>query len=185
MTDNRASETASPQGMQQNVHAGLTGNQGSGDSDEFNIGPLLRAIKDGWKWPVILGGIFALYAVIIVLFTQPEFNASGTLYLAAAEKDQSAGAGALDGISLLSGLLHQGSSLETQVEIIENWDMIRRAILASGINAQVWPIGHPPQTLNFADWKFGGEQLALYASPTPTLRAMYAHVVNPPCKAKS
>ncbi len=185
MTDNQTPESAPLPGMQPKAPMGLTGGKASGDSDEFNIGPLLQALKEGWKWPVILGGLFAFLALIFVLFTQPVFKASGTLYLAAAEKEQSAGSGAVDGVSLLSGLLHQGSSMETQVEIIENWDMIRRAILASGINAQVWQAGHPPKTLSFAGWKLGGEQVKLYAPSPHAIRALYAHVINTSLQGKA
>jgi len=164
---------------------GLMGAHDAGDGDEINLGPILQAIREGWKWPVALGSSFALLAVVVVLFTKPVFNASGTLYLAQAEKTQSAGSGSVDGVSLLSGLLAQGSSMETQVEIINSRDMIERAVLASGINAQVWQTGHRPSALTFAGWKLGGQRLSLYAPGPQALRALYAHVTDPALEGKT
>jgi capsular exopolysaccharide synthesis family protein len=157
----------------------MMGASDSGDGDEINLGPIVQAIREGWKWPVALGGAFALLAVVVVLFTKPVFNASGTLYLAEAEKDQSSGSGSVGGVALLSGLLSQGSSMETQVEIINSRDMIERAVLASGINAQVWQTGHRPKALTFAGWKLGGQSFSLYAPGPQALRALYAHVTDP------
>ncbi|MBU2850421.1 polysaccharide biosynthesis tyrosine autokinase [Acidithiobacillus ferrivorans] len=155
----------------------MLGGHDAGASDEINLGPVLQAIKTGWKWPVILGGAFAFLAVIVVLSTQPVFNASGTLYLGQAEKDQSTSSGA-DGLSLLTGIA-QGSSMVTQIEIIQSRDIVQRAILASGINAQAWKAGHQPSGLTDAGWRLGGEKLSLYAPAADGLRALYAHVTDP------
>ncbi|WP_308165645.1 GumC family protein [Acidithiobacillus ferrooxidans] len=179
MTDNHTPQTTPPHAVPTGGPKGMIGAHDTGESDEINLGPILQAVREGWKWPVALGGAFAFLAVVIVLFTKPVFNASGTLYLAQAEKTQSAGSGSVDGVSLLSGLLAQGSSMETQVEIINSRDMIERAVLASGINAQVWQIGHRPSALTFAGWKLGGQRLSLYAPGPQALRALYAHVTDP------
>ncbi|WP_312283838.1 polysaccharide biosynthesis tyrosine autokinase [Candidatus Igneacidithiobacillus taiwanensis] len=179
MTDNHTPQTTPYHAVPSGGPKGMTGASSSGDGDEINLGPILQAIREGWKWPVALGGGFAFLAVVIVLFTKPVFNASGTLYLAQAEKNGSAGSGSVDGVSLLSGLLAQGSSMETQVEIINSREMIERAVLASGINAQVWQMGHRPKTLTFAGWKLGGQRLSLYAPGPHALRALYAHVTDP------
>lgn len=164
---------------------GLMGAHDAGDSDEINLGPILQAIREGWKWPVALGGAFAFLAVVIVLFTKPVFNASGTLYLAQVEKNQYAGMGSVNGVSLLSYMLGQGSSMATQLEIMHSRDMIERAVLASGINAQVWQTGHRPSALTFADWKLGGQRLSLYAPGPKALRALYAHVTDPSLEGKT
>ena len=178
MTDDFAPKTTPTQAVQSGGPRGMMDAGDSGDGDEINLGPIIQAIREGWRWPVALGGAFALLAVVVVLFTKPVFEASGTLYLAEAEKDQSGASGAVGGLSLLPGLLSQGSSMETQVEIINSRDMIERAVLASGINARVWGIGRRPSALTFAGWKLGGEHLSLYAAGPHALRAFYAHVTD-------
>ena len=166
--------------------ARLQAQGGAGDpaEDEIQLGAIVDAMKEGWRWPVLLGGLFAVLAAVVVLFTAPVFQASGTLYLAEAEKGQSP-ASAVGGISLLSGLLKQGSGMETQVEIIDSRHMIRRAILSSGINAEVWPKDQEPPSLTFAGWKLGGQQLSMYAPGADALKAFYAHVNDPALQGKT
>ncbi len=91
MTDNHTPQTTPTHAVHSGGPMGLMGAHEAGEGDEINLGPILQAIREGWKWPVALGGSFALLAVVVVLFTKPVFNASGTLYLAQAEKTQSAG----------------------------------------------------------------------------------------------
>ena len=155
------------------------------ESDEIELRPIFQAIKIRWKWPVIIGGVAASLALIVTLITRPEFEAGGSLYLANAEKNRSLSSEASGGISLLSGLLQQGSNMETQVAIINSRDMVERAILASGINTTVWKAGQRPAGLTFAGWKLGGESLSLYNPSTGTLRALYGDVTDPELKKQT
>ena len=178
MIDNGTAQNTSDSGSAVTSHAGMLGGHDAGANDEINLGPVLQAIKTGWKWPVILGGTFAFLAVIIVLSTRPVFNASGALYLGQAEKDQSMSSSGADTLSLLTGIA-QGSSMVTQIEIIKSRDIVQRAVLASGINAQIWKAGQPLSGLTDAGWRLGGETLSLYAPAPDALRALYAHVTDP------
>lgn len=153
------------------------------ESDEIELGPILHAIKTGWKWPVIMGGGLAVLTVIVVLVSRPEFRAGGSLYLASVEKNQSLSSGAASSISLLTGLSH-GSNMETQVEIISSRDMVKRAILSAGINSEVWRAGHRP-ALTFAGWKLGGETLSLYDPAPDALRAIYGDVTDADLKKQT
>ena len=183
MIDNGTAQNTSNSGSAVTSHAGMLGGHDAGASDEINLGPVLQAIKTGWKWPVILGGTFAFLSVIIVLSTRPVFNASGTLYLGQAEKDQSMSSSGADTLSLLTGIA-QGSSMVTQIEIIKSRDIVQRAVLASGINAQIWKAGQPPSGLTDAGWRLGGKKLSLYAPAADALRALYAHVTDPSLKGQ-
>ena len=183
MIDNGTAQNTSSGGPAVTSPAGMLGGHDARASDEINLGPVLQAIKTGWKWPVIVGGALAFLAVILVLISPPVFKAKGTLYLGQAEKDQSTSSGA-DGLSLLTGIA-QGSSMVTQIEILQSRDIVRRAILASGINAQVWNTGHRPSGLTDAGWRLGGEKLSLYAPAADGLRALYAHVTDPSLKGKT
>lgn len=182
MIDNGTAPNTSNSGSAVTSHAGMLGGHDTEAGDGINLGPVLQAIKTGWKWPVILGGAFAFLAVIVVLSTRPVFNAHGTLYLGQAEKDQSASPGA-NSLSLLTGIA-QGSSMVTQIEIIQSRDIVQRAILASGIDAQIWKAGQPPSELTDAGWRLGGETLSLYAPAPDALRALYAHVTDPSLKGQ-
>jgi uncharacterized protein involved in exopolysaccharide biosynthesis len=92
--DNGTAQNTSNGGSAMTSHAGMLGGHDAGASDEINLGPVLQAIKTGWKWPVIVGGALAFLAVIVVLISPPVFKAKGTLYLGQAEKDQSTSSGA-------------------------------------------------------------------------------------------
>ncbi|WP_232821339.1 GumC family protein [Acidithiobacillus ferrivorans] len=183
MIDNGTAQNTSNSGSATS-HAGMLGGHDAGASDEINLGPVLQAIKTGWKWPVIVGGAFAFLAVILVLISPPVFNAKGTLYLGQAEKDHSGSSSGVEGLSQLTGIA-QGSSMVTQIEILQSRDIVRRAILASGINAQAWKTGHPPSGLTDAGWRLGGEKLSLYAPAADALRALYAHVTDPSLKGQT
>lgn len=176
MSDKQPAQSMPPIGAPVASPMGMIGSGDSEGGDEFQLGPIIQTIRAGWKWPVLLGGVAALLALIMVLITSPKFEAGGSLYLASAEKNQPLSSDALSGISLLTGLV-QGSNMDTQIEIIRSRDMVQRAILASGINAQVWNAGHRPG-LSYAGWVFGGRELSLYAPPPHALRALYAEVTN-------
>ena len=156
-----------------------SGQHGEENHDDIHLGPILLAIRRGWKWPVAIAGALALIAVIHALFTAPLFRASGTLYLAQSEKGQPGASNAASSISLLSDLLPEGASMETQVEIVGSRHMVRRAIIASGANAQIWQSNGQAPQFNYAEWKFGGQSLSLYAPGPKALRVLYAHVTDP------
>lgn len=159
------------------IHARIAGGNEVEGGDEIDLGALFQALKEGWRLPVLLGGIAASLAVVVVLFSKPVFDASGSLYLGSAEKSQSVSSGALSGFSLLSGLM-QGSSMATQVDIVRSRSFVEQAILDSGINTEVWKAGKQPG-VRFWSWLLGGHSLSIYAPPPSALRAVLADVTDP------
>lgn len=159
------------------MRGGIMPNQATEGSDEIELGPLFQSLRAGWRLPVYLGGAAAFLAVLFVLFAQPVFEASGSLYLGSAEKSQSVSSSALSGFSLLSGLM-QGSSMATQVNIVRSRDFVEEAILDSGLNAQVWPDGATTNQ-RFWNWLLGGRSLSIYATPANGLHASLADVTSP------
>lgn len=158
-------------------HIRIAGSNEIEGGDEIDLGALFRALKEGWRLPVLLGGIAAFLAVVVVLFSKPVFYASGSMYLGSAEKSHSLSSGALSGFSLLSGLM-QGSSMATQVDIVRSRSFVEQAILDSGINAEVWKVGDQPG-VRFWYWLLGGHSLSIYAPPPSALRAVLADVTDP------
>ncbi len=177
MTDHATPQSPANSAPLGSSHARMSdGNEVEG-GDEIELGALFQSLKEGWRVPVLLGGIAASVAVIVVLFSRPVFDASGSLYLGSAEKSQSVSSGALSGFSLLSGLM-QGSSMATQVDIVHSRSFVEQAILASGINAEVWQAGEQPG-VRFWYWLLGGHSLSIYAPPSTALHAVLADVTAP------
>lgn len=177
MTDHITVQRSENSAPQDSVAAATLYNASAEASDEIELRPLLQAVRAGWRLPVLLGGIAALLALLLVLFSQPIFEASGSLYLGSAEKSHSVSSGALGGFSLLSGLL-QGSSMATQVDIVRSRDFVEQAILVSGLNTQVWPAGSSAR-VPFWKWLLEGRSLSVYAAPANGLQTTLADVTDP------
>ncbi|WP_291523627.1 polysaccharide biosynthesis tyrosine autokinase [Acidithiobacillus sp.] len=177
MTDHTTSQSSANSAPLGSSHAGMAGGNEVEGGDEIDLGALFQALKEGWRLPVLLGGIAAFLAVVVVLLSKPVFDAGGSLYLGSAEKSQSVSSGALSGFSLLSGLM-QGSSMATQVDIVRSRSFVEQAILDSGINTEVWQAGDQPG-VHFWNWLLGGHSLSIYAPPSTALHAVLADVTDP------
>ena len=147
--------------------------------DEIDLGLLWRALRVRWRVVAVSTAAFAGLALLIVLLTQPVFQANGSFYLGDVSEKPGMPTGGLIGAglgSLFGGLLG-GSGVDTQVEILKSRDLMVRAIEASGLNAQVWPgdSSHPP-VIRFWDWRLHGKHRSQYAPGANGLRAINSNV---------
>ncbi len=151
--------------------------------DEIDLGLLWRALRHRWRFIVTTTLVAGALALLLVLFSRPVFQASGSLYLG----DVNAKGGGMPtsglagaGLSMLFGGLLGGSGVDTQVQILDSRDLVVRAIEVSGLNTQVWPgDSDTPSSIREWSWRLHGKRRNQYAPGPKGLWAQNADVADP------
>lgn len=140
------------------------GGQGHGLTDALELGQLLAALRRGW-WQI---GLIATMTVVGVgawtLLGSMRFNSTARLYLGElSSRDRSQGGPELD--------LSNGSKgdLGSEIAIIKSRALVSRAVLASGLNAVVRPVGWEPP--RYWQWRLSGRDPKLLEAGVDELKA--------------
>ncbi len=141
-----------------------------GDTVDFaEIGTLLRRRF----WVIVLFAAAGTILALIAVFTAvPQFTATGALYLGDA---QSAAGSSSDSSGLFSQNFASQSDIETQIELITSKAIVQQALLETGLNARIDPLG--TTQLRFLRWRFADHRNISAYQPGPhALQALYATV---------
>ncbi len=135
--------------------------------DFAEIGTLLRRRF----WVIVLFAIAGTLLALIAVFTAvPQFTATGALYLGDA---QSAAGNASDSSGLFSQNFASQSDIETQIELITSKAIVQQALLETGLNARIDPLG--ATKLRFLRWRIGDHgDIGAYQPGPHALQALYA-----------
>ena len=159
--------------------------------DEIDLSLLGRALRDRWGFIAGVTAAAVALALIIVLFTPPQFQASGSLYLGDTNQKGGVPSGADSasglGVGMLFGGLFGNTGVQTQVEILKSRDLVVSAIEATGANVQVWQGGGPgPASIRFWRWRFlDGKRMDAWAPGPQALAAADADVSDPALSGKT
>ncbi len=137
--------------------------------DFAEIGTLLRRRF----WVIVLFAMAGtLLALIAVLWAVPQFTATGALYLGDA---QSAAGNSSDSSGLFGQNFASQSDIETQIELITSKGIVQQALLETGLNARIDPLG--ATKLRFLRWRIVDHaNIGAYQSGPEALQALYATV---------
>lgn len=151
-------------------------NQEPGE-DELRLGDLARAIGRQWRWIAAMTLVTTSLAAIYVLTARPQFAIHGSLYLGAAASGNAQGPTVPSSLAFLSDF-QSVSNVETQIELIEAQALVERAVLQTGLNAPVTPVGAPD--LVYWRWRLlHGEQVAAFRPRAGALIAQFARFARP------
>ncbi len=116
--------------------------------DTVDIGQFVKLLRRRAKTIMLFTLLSTGVALLHVLFATPQFTARGVLYLG----DTQPSDGSADPASSISlSAYSTQSDVETQIELISTGALIERAVLETGLNAQIRPAGTPP--LTYWRWK--------------------------------
>lgn len=116
------------------------------NQDGFEIGDILSSIRRRWKFVACVTALCFLAALYLVLTATPKFTLNGAMYLG-----EGAGQQANNDNSFLTDF-QNSSNVNTEVSLLESQALVERAILETGLNAQVNPL--PVKPMTFWRWKF-------------------------------
>jgi uncharacterized protein involved in exopolysaccharide biosynthesis/Mrp family chromosome partitioning ATPase len=139
-----------------------------GDTVDFaEIGTLLRRRL----WVIALFAVAGtILALITVLTAVPQFTANGALYLGDA---QSSAGNSSDSSGLFSQNFASQSDIETQIELITSKAIVQQALLETGLNARIEPLGSTK--LRFLRWRIVDHgNISAYQPGPRALQALYA-----------
>ena len=110
-----------------------------------------------------------------MLLSPPQFTAFGSLYLGEAQTSGAdAGAGGLGFLSAFQSV----SDVETQIELISSEKLLENAVLETGLNTNIVPVGSTP--LSYWHWRiFEGKQISAFAPVPGALSARFAAFDQP------
>jgi tyrosine-protein kinase Etk/Wzc len=139
--------------------------------ETVDIGLFMRTLKRRARTIAVCTALATAAAIIHVMFATPQFTAAGTLYLGDTQTNQengNAGAGNLN----LTAYSTQ-SDVETQIELLSTGVLVQRAVLKTGLNADIRPSGKPK--LTYWRWRlFGGGSIDYFAPDTQSLQVVDA-----------
>ncbi len=140
--------------------------------DAVDVGELVSLLRK--RASLIIGFTLAggLLAALMVLFATPQFTAHGALYLGDAQT--ASGGSSQSDLGFTQNFSVQ-SDVQTQIELITSKALVQQALMETGLNAQVAPVGVRP--LNYWQWRLrDGGQISAYLPTGRTLQVLYADV---------
>lgn len=103
----------------------------------LELGHVWRILREGWRAIAVIS--FVVFAVIVgqTLRSPMEFQLKGSLYLG----DLQSNGGLLDALSAQFDSGGEKGDIGTEIEILKSRELMNQAILASGLNARITPVG--------------------------------------------
>ena len=128
--------------------------------DTADVSEFIRTLRRRARTVLLFTSLAGGAALLLVLFTRPQFTAYGALYLGESQRGGASPSDA-DGTVNLFAYSTQ-SDVETQIELLTTGTLIERAVLETGLNTTLRPTGEPP--LTYWRWRMfdgGGTQVFL------------------------
>jgi tyrosine-protein kinase Etk/Wzc len=166
-------------GMNRDTLSGLGPNASSArpfrveiERDEsFDVTQLWATLRDNRKFVLGIASTLFFLVMLATMISTMAFKSSGRLYLGELD-GKGAPAGSND-IDLSGG--GQGD-VSSEIEILKSQSLLTRAILDSGLNASVTPVGWKPP--RFYRWWLSGRDPELLAVPENSLLADHAQLAE-------
>lgn len=135
--------------------------------DMVDFGQLFGLIKKRAVVIAIFMAVVAIAALAHALLATPQFTAQGVLYLGETQRNGDSGdAGPVD-LSAFSAT----SDVETQIGLLTTGTLIQRAVLETGLNTTLRPVGMPKRT--YWRWKiFSHGSTAVFVPGAGTLQVV-------------
>lgn len=118
--------------------------------DTTDIGQLARVLRRRARTIIFFTALAGAAALLHVLFATPQFTAHGALYLGATQQGPSSGNDDTGTVNLSA--YSTQSDVETQIELLTTGTLIERAVLETGLNSTLRPVGVP--ALTYWRWRF-------------------------------
>ena len=152
--------------------------QTANTDDVLDLHDFGSAIFRRWRTIALLTGVGTLIALHSILFATPQFTVNGTFYLgdgqAVAEAAQT---------NFLSDF-QVVSSVNTQLQLIQSEALLKQAILETGLNASIAPVGQEP--LSYWKWRlFYHKSIEAFAPGPHDLVAQFAMFADPAASGAS
>ncbi len=153
----------------------------SSNGDDIGIGDLIHTIKRRWRFIAVFTALTTVIAGYYVLTSQPQFTLSGAVYLG--DTQSGGGQNTTPDNSFLTSF-NSVSDLATQVQLLTSKALVEQAVLETGLNASVVPLGRPG--MPFWRWRFEyGEAVNAFAPQAGDVTAQYAVIADPASRGVS
>jgi uncharacterized protein involved in exopolysaccharide biosynthesis/Mrp family chromosome partitioning ATPase len=140
--------------------------------DEFDLQNFIRAFTRRWRLIAGITAVFTVLALYFVLHASPLFLATGTVYLGVGDNNSGD-----DQTNFLSDY-QVVSSVNAQVQLLESQSLVEQAILETGLNASIIPVGQ--HRITYSRWRFHyGKSIEVFAPGPETLVAPFAVFADP------
>ena len=152
--------------------------QTADSDDELDLHDFGRAIFCRWRTIAAFTAIATLIALHSVLFATPTFTANGTFYLGEGQAVvDTAQTNFLSDYQVVS-------SVNTQLQLIQSEALLKQAILETGLNASIVPVGQEP--LSYWKWRlFYHRSIEAFAPGPNDLVAQFAMFADPAASGAS
>ena len=147
-------------------------------SDELDLHDYFRAIFRRWRTIAVFTAIATLFALHSILFATPQFTVNGTFYLGDGQTvDSAAQSNFLSDYQVVS-------SVNTQLQLIQSEALLEQAILETGLNASIAPVGQ--KSLSYWKWRLFYHRSVQAFAPGPNdLVAQFAMFGDPAASGAS
>jgi len=148
------------------VHWTPPHNEQHADADDVDVKQLAGVIWEARRVVVLIAAsVFALM-LAVTLFSRMQFSLRGSLYLG----DLQTQGGVFEALSSeLNPFGGEKGALGTELEILKSRELMVQAILASGLNTELRPIGWSPP--RYWRWRLDGRDLGTLEGAWGTVRA--------------
>jgi len=141
--------------------------------DEFDLQHFIRAFTRRWRLIAGVAAITTLIALFVVLTSEPRFTATGTVYLGEGGQNS----GTTDQANFISDY-EVYSTVNAAVELLQSQSLLEQAILETGLNVRIVPVGQPQMT--YLHWRLHyGRSVEAFAPGPNTLTAPFAIFGDP------
>ena len=109
--------------------------------DSVDLVQLWNTLRDNLSTVLVVAGLLFGAVMALTLSAPMEFESTGRLYLGELDREGSAGASGTSELDLSGAKL---GDVASEIEILRSRTLVMRAILASGHNVSIAPIGWQP-----------------------------------------
>jgi uncharacterized protein involved in exopolysaccharide biosynthesis/Mrp family chromosome partitioning ATPase len=139
-------------------------------SDTIDVAEIASLLRRKLFLIVIISALAGIFSLFRVMNAVPQFTAHGSMYLGDAQGAGNAGGGS--GLGFLSDFTTV-NDVETQLEIITATALIEKAVLETGLNAQIVPAD--AKKIKYWRWKFTYHgRIDAFAPDATSMQALYA-----------